>query len=140
MRLVPSVAYHQLYVAPPEVWPVYDQAQGDRLVQLASDRRSLIIVTGIAMGPITLDIQLLDRADGVPELSGRDESVDGEMDLDQPLYLFAPTTDTGVAEAVFTPLRTGTYGLRVSARGRASHYDEVVETPVESYLLQFWPL
>jgi hypothetical protein len=138
VRYTPFVAYHQLYLAPPEVWPVYDQSQGDRLVQLASDRLSLIVATGVAMGPVTLDVALMNGPDAGRDRGEWDESVDGEMDVTLPLYAFAPTIDTGVADPVFSPDRPGTYGFRLSARGRARHYDEVVETPVETYLLQFW--
>jgi hypothetical protein len=72
MRVTPIVDYHQLYLAPPEVWPVFDAARVGELVQVAPDRRSLIIVTGVAMGPVTLDVELVDLpGDDGPQLVSR---------------------------------------------------------------------
>jgi hypothetical protein len=102
MRVTPIADYHQLYLAPAETYPVFDPARPDDLVQVAPDRRSLIIVTGIAMGPVTLDVDLLDAPDDDAGADGTEKSA-GALIIDQPLYLLAPTIDTGVSAPVFSP-------------------------------------
>jgi hypothetical protein len=59
--------------------------------------------------------------------------------VDEPLYVLAPTINTDVTEAVFTPPRVGTYRFRITAKGRGIHADHVVASTVECYHLQFWP-
>jgi len=136
MRVTPIADYHQVYLAPAETYPVFDPARPDDLVQVAPDRRSLIIVTGIAMGPITLDVDLLDA----PEDAGVEatQQATGALIIDQPLYLLAPTIDTGVPDPVFAPPHAGTYAFRITATDRTTYYDQFVREPVEFYRIHFW--
>jgi hypothetical protein len=137
MRVTPIADYHQIYLAPAETYPVFDPTRPDDLVQVAPDRRSLIIVTGIAMGPINVDIDLLDDPDTG---AGADEAqrATGTLILDQSLYLLAPTIDTGVPDPVFTPPHTGTYAFSISATHRGVLYDQFVQEPTESYRIRLW--
>jgi hypothetical protein len=138
MRVTPIADYHQLYLAPAETYPVFDPARADDLVQLAPDRRSLIIITGIAMGPVTLDVDLVDTPH---EDAGADgtETAAGALIIDQPLYLLAPTIDTGVPDPVFTPPHAGTYAFTITTTDRRRYYDQFVEEPVESYTIHLRP-
>ena len=144
MLLTPLADYHQLYLTPAEVFPVFDPARPDELVQVAADRRSLIIVTGIAMGPVTLDI---DQAPG-PEAdhdpadagAGNTEAASGTLVIDEPLHLLAPTVDTGVTGPVFTPEVAGPHGFSITVDDRRTHYDHFVESPVESYRVRLWKI
>ena len=143
MRVTPIADYHQLYLAPAETFPVFDPAQADALVQVAPDRRSLIIVTGIAMGPVTLDVDLVDPPGDDHEHAGtagvdRTEQAIGALLIDEPLYLLAPTIDTGVPDPVFRPPHPGTYSFSITTLDRSRHYDHFVEEPVESYKILFW--
>jgi len=136
MRVTPIADYHQVYLAPAETYPVFDPARPDDLVQVAPDQRSLIIVTGIAMGPITLDVDLLDT----PENAGVEETqqATGVLIIDQPLYLLAPTIDTGVPDPVFPPPNAGTYAFRITVSDRTTHFDQFVQEPVEFYRIHLW--
>ncbi|MEV6489563.1 hypothetical protein AB0M20_13200 [Actinoplanes sp. NPDC051633] len=40
---------------------------------------------------------------------------------------------------VLSPAGPGTYRVRIHARGRDAHYDQVVDTPDEEYHLVSWP-
>jgi hypothetical protein len=137
MRVTPIADYHQVYLAPAETYPVFDPARPDDLVQVAPDRRSLIIVTGIAMGPITLDVDLVDVPDDGAGADGTEQSA-GALILDQPLYLLAPTIDTGVPDPIFTPPHAGTYAFRITATDRKKFFDQFVEEPVEFYRIHLW--
>ena len=141
MRVTPIADYRQVYLAPAETYPVFDPGRPQDLVQVAPDRRSLIIVTGIAMGPITLDVDLLDGPDDGPDDdAGADgaERATGTLIIDQPLHLLAPTIDAGVPQPVFTPPHAGTYAFNITATDRTSHYDQFVQEPVESYCIRLW--
>jgi hypothetical protein len=137
MRVTPIADYHQLYLAPAETYPEFDPARADELVQVAADRRSLIIITGIAMGPVTLDIDLVDDPTDDAGADGT-ETATGVLIVDQPLYLLAPTIDTGVPDPVFTPPQAGTYAFRITSTDRSRYYDQFVQTPVESYTIHLW--
>jgi hypothetical protein len=136
MRVTPIADYHQLYLAPAETYPVFDPTRPNDLVQVAPDRRSLIIVTGIAMGPVTLDVDLTDGTDD----AGADATAraTGTLIIEQPLYLLAPTIDTGVPEPVFTPAHTGSYAFSITATDRNRYFDQFVQEPVESYHIHLW--
>ena len=139
----PLADYHQLYLAPPEVWPEFDPDQADQLVQVSEDQRSLIILTGIAMGPVTLHVNLLEGpagpGDALNSRDGTEDTASGVLQLDQPLHVLAPTVDTGVVEPVLTPPHPGLYRFRLAARGRQDHVDDYVDSPVETYHLEMWP-
>ena len=129
------------------MWPEFDAgADPDAIVQVAPDGRSLVVVTGVAMGPVELRVAVLPAspADGV---AGAGDGTDGdvrtargELQLDAPLVLTAPTLDTGVVGPVLVPPAPGRYGFQLTAVGRDGHVDEVVETPTESYTLEVWPV
>lgn len=136
----PIADYHQLYLAPPEVWPEFDPTAPESLVQVAADQRSLIIMTGIAMGPVSLEVTLVDAPAGAagPE-NGLEDTARGVLLIDQPLHVLAPTVDAGVSEPVLTVSHAGPYGFNLTARGRHDHVDDYVDSPVEAYRLEFWP-
>lgn len=130
--------YHQMYLAPFGRWPEYDMAQEDALIQTMPDERSIIIASGIAAGPVTIDVELVASPEAAAN-DGWEESFDGHMVIDDPpLFMWSPTSDQETGP-VFDPPAKGRYGFRLSCRGRGLAYDRTVFEPVEHYLLQFWP-
>ncbi|GGM77251.1 hypothetical protein GCM10012275_54850 [Longimycelium tulufanense] len=99
------------------------------------------IHAGINCGPVRATVQPLDYPpaeldpgpwDDVVEISV--VSLVGRMRV-QPLYADDVTPDLPLVSS----MGPGCYRLRVHARGRDDHYDQVVEEPTEDYLILSWP-
>lgn len=101
---------------------------------------SVLIVTGVFMGPVTVDVEPLQDRPGddaigwedVAEFTARrvhgvPVSVHGEMELPA----------EGVPD--LAPGNAGLVRIRVSATGRDENYDLAVSEPTERYLVQVWP-
>ncbi|KJQ55748.1 hypothetical protein [Microbacterium sp. SA39] len=101
---------------------------------------SVRIVTGVFMGPVTVDVEPLDtrpteddiRWEDVAEfparrVSGAPVTVHGEMELPAE---DVPDLAPGDSELV---------RIRVSATGRDANFDLAVSEPTEQYLVQIWP-
>jgi hypothetical protein len=132
------VAYHQAHLAPLGLSPVLDPAAEAGLAQVTDAGRGLVLLTGIAMGPVAVLV-----GDGSVEPSGEwQERQVAEMRLDEPLLLTAPTLeDAGPDEAVYVPTAPGAYVVTVLARGRRpERYDDVLDPddePFEEYAVLF---
>ena len=101
---------------------------------------SVQIVTGVFMGPVTVDVESLEtrpteddiRWEDVAEFTARRTagvpvSVHGEMELPSE---GVPDLDPSDSELV---------RIRVSATGRDANFDLAVSEPTEQYLVQVWP-
>lgn len=103
----------------------------------------LCVLTGINRGPVTLSVQaLLSNPGPATDLDPWDDicevSVEaGESGLSGLIVVGGedPRPERDIRLDRDGP---GWYRLRVSARGRSSHYDQVVYEPVESYMIEAW--
>lgn len=110
------------------------------LLGVCSDGPSAIIRTGCAMGPVWVTFRALDQAppDLADSMDGWEVGEEETLDITTDLTLTAPTSVTALRFEV--PTRPGPHRLRVLARGRAEHYDHVVESPTEEYEITIWPV
>src|SRR5215213_5116612 len=109
------VAYQQLHLAPLGVSPVLDPAAPLGLAQVADAGTSLVIVTGISMGPVWITIQ----AGPAPASAGEwEERVPVVLDIAERLFLSSPTVETGYPGPAFAPEERGAHTVTVLARGR----------------------
>lgn len=135
-RLV-YASYHQLFLAPVGVSPIYDGRDSGPLVSVTDDAAALIIVTGCADGPVLVTTRV---TPGPP--SGADAGWEAQESVSiavgEPLRLSSPTW-TALHEPVITPSVPGPHRVRVSARGRTGRVDASVETASEHYLVEAWP-
>lgn len=97
-----------------------------------------LIYTGVAVGPVDLVIEGLSER---PEISATAWEDIHELSLTFPegkAYFNEPTgrnrKDVGTIEGE----EKGTYRVRLHATGRDTAFDDVVESPVERHLVQFW--
>lgn len=133
-----SVAYSVAQLAPADVDPIVDPSQPAELTQVTDSGRGLIILTGIAMGPIVISIEHAEKTDQPgPQWQERDVVT---MKIDQPLFLSSPTMDDpadvqDLYEPVFTPTMAGPHTVTVLARGRDLDRDGIREDPCEEYLV-----
>ena len=134
-------AYHQVHLAPADTSPVSDHALEPALAQVADGGRSLVLFTRIAMGPVTVRV---DEGPGPAADDGWEEREVLQMDVDEPLFLGAPTLDdAGPFEPVYRPRTAGRRTVTVLGLGHQhDRYDDVVlpdEDPFEEYLVLIQP-
>jgi len=134
------VDYRQFYLMPFNVDATLDPAWRGRLLAPSEDGHSVIVLTGCASGPVLVTVRSLDTppAPLVESMDGWQVGVEDTVDVDGKLNVvcWEPTEDTYEA---FTPNKPGPHRVRVLARGRAEHYDHVVEEATEEYDISIWP-
>lgn len=136
-----DVDYHEIHLAPMNASPISDPNATPGMLQLADDGTSLIIETGIAMGPVTIEIELTDRAPDqslVSALQAWEDGADVTLRITEPLYLSAPTVLNDIFDPVIVASQPGNYRVRVLARGRHTHDGETVEDVFEEYQVTVW--
>lgn len=136
----PFIAYSQVHLAPAEVSPIFDPSQPMTLAQVTDDGRGLIVVTGIAMGPILVDVATATVKAEV--VTAWEELQVIEMHVTEPLFLSSPTIMDELYEPVFVPRNPGPHTVTVQARGRATQPDGTLspnDEPLEEFLIQFNP-
>lgn len=141
--LTVEVDYHQFFLAPFGISPVYDGIDAGPVASVVEAGTALIVSTGCASGVVVLEISLLAEAppgDGTWEAQ---ESV--SVWIREPLYLTAPTHGFALGADGspwrLAPRTPGPHRVRVGARGRGSNPDShVMGGPSgERYRLQIWP-
>lgn len=137
-----EASYHQVFLAPFDTSPVYDGQDAGPLVSLVrvtDEDSALIVTTGCANGPVLVTIDLGTAPLPVDDTWEAQEEV--SLVLRRPLHIWSPTWtgDPVTRTPVLTPTTPGPHRVRVSARGRRSHYDAVAFTVSEHYLVQAWP-
>ncbi len=153
MGTVP-VDYHQFYIGDVMEAPFpWADTSGNGLVGVSP--HSLYINTGIAAGPVGVDVHVLASAPTDLDAGDWEDIVEASIEV--------PSGDLGFAALgmdvddefpVLSPAGPGTYRIRVHARGRDANYDGVVMTEeyeneddqmmppdpiIERYLFQVWP-
>ena len=142
--LVVDASYHQVFLAPMDTSPVYDEAAAGTLVCVVDDQTSLIVTTGCMDGPVRLTIRL--HSARPSEQDAWEVREEASIRISEPLLTWSPIGVPLGAEnfnrPVLTPLASGPHRVRVSGRGRGTRKDEYVsstEAPTEHYLIEVWP-
>ena len=82
-----SAGYHQIFLTPFGSQPLFGEHTGGVLLGVAPDRRALIIMTGCADGPVSIELRNLDEEPPAPPGSFEvQESV--SLIIDESLCLF----------------------------------------------------
>lgn len=130
--------HHQIFVTPFGSQPMYGEHAGGVLLGVAPDARALIIMTGCADGPVSIELRNLDEEPSSPPGSFEvQESV--SLIIDEALSLFGPTAESAGAWNVLEPCIPGPHRVRISGTGRGVAPDFTVSTPSENYLIEIWP-
>ncbi|MFF1819427.1 hypothetical protein ACFVWG_19165 [Kribbella sp. NPDC058245] len=134
------VIYHQFFLAPYGHATLPDPAAPGRLLNADPEGRAAIVRCGCAMGPVNVSINV--GTDDFPDLAvaAAEWEIAEEMSLqiDGDLYL-VPLVPEGPVIKVYSPPAPGPHVVQAFARGRANHYDSVVEDPTEDYLITIAP-
>lgn len=114
----------------------------DAVARLVSDDHlgHPYIRTGINMGPVDVEVRVLDQRPEPTADPGTWEEI-AEISVEAtevPLLVVGGEDGLGPGARLDTT-GPGTYRLRVHAAGRRIAYDAVVTEPVERYLVQAWP-
>ena len=132
--------YHQVHLVPFDVIALYPSSPWDEkaVAVQGTDPASVIIQTGIANGPVTVNY-----AEGPPSdeharlIEHGWETTQLTIPVDGTLLLCSPERDEGYE--VFEPDAPGPHHVFVAAKGRDGHRDLTVFSPVEEYLILIWP-
>lgn len=153
---IDGVDYHQFYVYADESdsFPDYPASPSHpgRLLATVDNAHAVCVTTGIAMGTVVLELELLDGAP-VRLDSTRDWEVIAEVSFEASRswgsidFLLTYTAEVPAAFARFDlPAGGGWYRVRGHALGRALDFDFAVAPgvpdhcePREFHLLQIWP-
>lgn len=130
-------SYHQVFLAPVGVSPIYDGRDSGPLISVTDDTTALIIITGCADGPVLMATR---ARQAPPPATDADWEVQESVSIviTEPLRLSSPTWSE-LYEPVITPDKSGPHRVRVSARGRITNVDLSVATASEHYLIETWP-
>ncbi|WP_143118291.1 hypothetical protein [Actinomadura madurae] len=95
-----------------------------------------MILTGVAMGPVEVTLELWDELPSV-DFGDWDEIVEVSLYAREAnVSLTGPEVEAPAHMPVVSSAGPGSYRLRVHARGRDENYDLAVRSPSESYLIQ----
>lgn len=130
--------YHQIFLLPLESQPIFGEHVGGVLVGVACESRALILLTGCADGPVSIELRALTQEIAV-DSTGYDVAEAASLIIDEPLNMFGPTAEAGGVWNVFEPQTPGPHRIRVQGLGRGLAPDLSVVTPVEKYLIEIWP-
>lgn len=130
--------HHQIFLTPFGSQPMYGEHTGGVLLGVAPDARALIIMTGCADGPVSIELRSLGEE---PSSSTGSFEVQESVSLiiDEALSLFGPTAESAGAWNVLEPRVPGPHRVRISGTGRGVAPDFTVLTPSESYVIEIWP-
>jgi hypothetical protein len=123
-------SYHQLFLAPVGVSPIFDSRDSGPLVSVTDNAAALIIVTGCADGPVLVTTRV---TPGPPSQvdAGWEAQESVSIVIGEPLRLSSPTW-TALHEPVITPSVPGPHRVRVSARGRTGHAMRASRPPLST--------
>ncbi len=112
-------------------------------VSAASDvfdvgRRVMAVHTGVAMGPVTVGMSVLAQPPATHH-GDWDNVAQATIETIAPLYIVSIQGDVIEEFDPVEPPSTGYLRVRVSTQGRASNWDDVVDSPTERYLIELWP-
>lgn len=98
----------------------------------------VVVHTGIAAGPVSVALEILDAAPAAV-LDDWDNVSEAAIRSDGSLQVLTTLGDNPPGFEQLAGLGGGTYVLRIHTRGRQANWDMTVESPTEQYLIQIWP-
>ncbi len=101
-------------------------------------RRVMAVHTGVAMGPVAVGLSVLA---GPPDadVEDWDNVAQATIETVAPLHIVSNQGEVADEFDPVAPPSTGYMAVRVSTRGRATNWDQVVDSPTEQYLIEMWP-
>ncbi|WP_427006423.1 hypothetical protein [Pseudarthrobacter sp. H2] len=103
-----------------------------------SSLRIPLVSTGVYSGPVDLTVEVLGAKPEVPA-SGWEDIHEMSLMLPAGRAFFNEPTGWEMKDiGTITGDEQGSYRARLHATGRDTAFDEVVESPVERHLIQFW--
>jgi hypothetical protein len=134
------VVYHQFFLAPFGHTPILDPAKPGRLLVADPAGPAAIVCCGCAIGPVNVTVTIADTE--LPEIA----AAAGEWEIAEQMTLqvkgdlyLVPLVPEGPVVKIYSPPAPGPHIVQAFARGRATHYDSVVEEPTEDYLIAIAP-
>ncbi|MBT2551584.1 hypothetical protein [Arthrobacter sp. ISL-5] len=97
-----------------------------------------LVTTGVYSGPVDLTVEILGARPEVPTSGWEDIREVSLMFPEGRAYFNEPTGWEMKDIGTVTGDEKGSYRARLHATGRDTAFDEVVESPVERHLVQFW--
>lgn len=127
--------HQQFFLAAVDMDPSTVPGAGDLL---DASSNVVVIRTGIATGPVSVALSVLD---GEPAASAtRWEDVDhAVVEVTRPLMVMTTLGDVSEIHGTVAPSTTGWVSVRVSANGRGAQSGAIVDASSEQYLLEVWP-
>ncbi|WP_230091246.1 transposase [Rhodococcus sp. AQ5-07] len=127
---------HQFVVGSPTA-ETYEPSETGSVIEVGPN--FVTIMTGIAYGPASLAIEVLDHEPGELDPSSVEWEVVEEATVKISKPVRAITTDGELLpDFAKVPIAKGMHTFRVSAQGRDLNWDLTVTEPTESYLVQVW--
>lgn len=137
LRGIVEVDEHQFYLTPPSQDPTAIIASAGFLDVGA---HHLIINTGIASGPAHVTLVIHPGAVGLVDESYPDVAQASISVSDEPLLLIDVMGNVADEFSADLSRVRGNRGVRVSARGRDLAVDQIIDDPVEEYLIEIFDL
>lgn len=131
-----DVDYHQFSLVASPLEPGPSVSVGELFD--ASDN-CILVHTGVATGPVRIGVERLEQAPPVAIDSSWENSAEVSIVVGAELTFLTALGDSTDDVITLPPPASGFLGIRVSARGRGSHWDQDVHEPTEDYLFQVWP-
>ncbi len=130
-----AVDHHQFVVGSPSA-ETYEPAVTGSVMEVGPN--FVTIMTGVAYGPVSLTVEVLDcHPDDLDVFSEWEVVEEATVKVSKPIRVI--TLDGELApDFPKLPIIKGLNTFRVSARGRDANWDMTVNEPTEWYLVQIW--
>lgn len=143
-RFEARVDHHHLFLTPFGMSPRIHRGSWSvqKILLVGEDDSGFAIHTGCAMGLVWLTLRSSDRSPGplADGLVGWEVGEEATVNISSGLTLISPMGNDPVVENAFVPHEPGLHRVRVLARGRARHYDQVSRDPSEEFEVTLWPV
>ncbi|PHV66895.1 transposase [Williamsia muralis] len=130
-----EVDHHQFVVGSPSA-ETYEPAVTGSVMEVGPN--FVTIMTGVAYGPVSLTVEVLDgQPDDFDNSSEWEMVEEATVKVSKPIRVITLDGDY-VPDFPKLPIIRGLNTFRVSARGRDAKWDMTVDEPTEWYLMQIW--
>ncbi|MDJ0402994.1 transposase [Rhodococcus erythropolis] len=132
-----AVVDHHQFVVGSQTAETYEPSETGSVIEVGPN--FVTIMTGIAYGPVSLTIEVLDDEPGELDPSSVEWEVveEATVKISRPFRVITTDGDL-LPDFAKVPITKGMNMFRVSGRGRDLKWDLTVTEPTESYLVQVW--